>query len=317
MSVWIRRSFDKYDQLDVLSTLSEIYPSGLNQVRIIRVQDRKAIETACIGPRNVANDIRLFELFISAKYEDGKPCIFPIDHSYVAMFRRYPKRKSERSLKIRNNPRMITQIINQVHETYPTVEEVLESIEKPATSSRQLGQAFNTWCENTFPCIHHDIDEWSKCSQPISLFCSGEDRKGIDWARSNLNIVISNTVEQATGLDLMCKITRSDNSIAYILGEAKFLSDLGGTQKNQRDAAWGLAIDRNLGGELAGKRDPNWNPDDYDVRLLAILDGVCWIESNNNKFTKPLKQLLDRGLEDNLAISALLLSDYFDNVLNE
>lgn len=315
MSVWIQRSFNRYGQQDVLLDLSVIYPSALNQVRSIRALDRTAIETAYNLPRNIANSISLFQLLLSAKYQNGTTCIFPIQHSYVAMFRRYPVR--ERPAAMANNPAMITQIIDQVYQTHPSIGEMFESIEKPATSSRQLGQAFNRWCEGNFPIIHNDIDAWRRCTEPISLFCSGEDRRGIDWARANLNIAISTWVDQATGLDLMCKITRPDNSVTYIFGEAKFLSDQGGSQKKQRDAAWGLAIDRNLGGRMAGNRATNWNPDGYDVRLLAILDGVCWIENNNNAFTTPLKQLLDRGLEDNLTMSALMLPEYFQTVLDE
>ena len=315
MSVWIQRSFDRYGQQDVLLDLSVIYPSGLNQVRDILPADRASILAAYNQPRNEANSVELFQRLLSAKYVDNTGCIFPIQHSYVAMFRRYPV--AERPTAMANNPGMITQIIDQVYQTHPTIGEMFESIERPTTSSRQLGQAFNSWCEDTFPIIHNDIDAWSQCTEPISLFCSGEDRRGIEWARANLNIEISTWVDQATGLDLMCKITRPDNSVAYIFGEAKFLSDQGGSQKKQRDAAWGLAIDRNLGGRMAGNRSLNWNPDGYDVRLLAILDGICWIESNNNAFTDPLKELLNRGLEDNLAMSALMLSEYFQAVLNE
>jgi len=301
MSVWIQASFDRYGGQNVMLDLSEIYPSGLNQPREIRPADRANILAAYNQPRNEANSIELFQRLLSAKYLDDKGCIFPIQHSYVAMFRRFPA--AERPTAMANNPGMITQIIDQVYQTHPSADEMFESIEQPTTSSRQLGQAFNSWCEDAFPIIHNDIDAWSQCTEPISLFCSGEDRRGIDWARDNLNITISTWVDEATGLDLICKINRPDNSVAYIFGEAKFLSDTGGSQKKQRDAAWGLAIDRNLG----GNRVANWNPDGYDVRMVAILDGVCWIESNNNAFTTPLKELLDRGLEDNLAMSALML----------
>lgn len=311
MSVWIRRSFDRYSEQDVILDLSEIYPSGLNQPREILPADRATILAAYNQPRNEANDIELFTQLLSAKYQDNTGCIFPIQHSYVAMFRRYPV--AERNGAIANNPQMITQIIDQVYQTHSSANEMFEAIERPTTSSRQLGQAFNRWCEGTFPTIHNDIDTWSQCTEPISLFCSGEDRRGIDWARDNLNITISTWVDEATGLDLVCKINRPDTSVAYIFGEAKFLSDQGGSQKKQRDAAWGLAIDRDLG----GNRVANWNPDGYDVRMVAILDGVCWIESNNNAFTTPLKDLLNRGLEDNLAMSALVLSEYFQSVLDE
>jgi len=265
--------------------------------------------------RSKINDVKLFGLLISSKYTDKAKCCFPITHSYVRYFTNLKVKKQ--STGIDNNLTIVTEIIDQVYETCPNINDLIEAIEQPITSSRQLGQAFNNWCEKNFPCTHNDIDEWSKCNKPICLFCSGEDKKGIDWVRSNLGIEISTWVDEATGLDLMCKISKKDKSVAYIVGEAKFLSDSGGSQKKQRDAAWGLAIDKNLGGELAGNRGANWNPKKQDVRLLAILDGICWIEDNNNKFTKPLKSLMKRGKEDNLAMSALLLKDFFDSVYNE
>ena len=87
----------------------------------------------------------------------------PIQHSYVAMFRRYPA--AERNGAIANNPGMITQIIDQVYETHPSADEMFEAIEMPPTSGRQLGQAFSRWCEDTFPTIHNDIDEWNQCTE--------------------------------------------------------------------------------------------------------------------------------------------------------
>ena len=315
MSIWIRKSFDEYQGKDVLFKLSSIYPSGINKPREIRREDKINIKKLFSLTRSKTNDVKLFGLLISSKYTDKAKCCFPITHSYVRYFTNLKVKKQ--STGIDNNLTIVTEIIDQVYETCPNINDLIEAIEQPITSSRQLGQAFNNWCEKNFPCTHNDIDEWSKCNKPICLFCSGEDKKGIDWVRSNLGIEISTWVDEATGLDLMCKISKKDKSVAYIVGEAKFLSDSGGSQKKQRDAAWGLAIDKNLGGELAGNRGANWNPKKQDVRLLAILDGICWIEDNNNKFTKPLKSLMKRGKEDNLAMSALLLKDFFDSVYNE
>ena len=110
MSFWIGRSFDRYSEQNVMLDLSEIYPSELNEPREILPADRASILAAYNQPRNGANNIELFTQLLSAKYQDEKGCIFPIQHSYVAMFRRYPA--AERNGAIVNNPGMIDQIID-------------------------------------------------------------------------------------------------------------------------------------------------------------------------------------------------------------
>ncbi len=83
------------------------------------------------------------------------------------------------------------------------------------------------------------------------------------------------------GLDFVLKIKNK-----YIIGEAKFLTDYGGTQNNQfRDAAGVAKIKKN------------------NVLGVAVLDGIVWFKSNAymHKTTKSLK---------GIALSALLLEKF-------
>jgi len=89
------------------------------------------------------------------------------------------------------------------------------------------------------------------------------------------------------GLDFIC---RANNII--VLGETKFLTDMGGHQNAQFNDA--LAT---LHSRIEKTR--------YKVKVIAILDGVQYIP-NKNKMYVSLQQLDD----DDIVISSLLLRDY-------
>lgn len=86
------------------------------------------------------------------------------------------------------------------------------------------------------------------------------------------------------GIDFILKIKNK-----FILGEAKFLTDYGGTQNNQfNDAIRVAKISR---GNVMG---------------IAVLDGIVWFESN---------QYMHRTIKsfEGIALSALLLEEFINN----
>jgi hypothetical protein len=85
----------------------------------------------------------------------------------------------------------------------------------------------------------------------------------------------------------------------YVIGEAKFLTDEGGHQNAQLKDALHLITSSAF-----------QNNGSNNVIRVAILDGVCWINSKNTKM-----QIDIRGLNDNeIAISALLLDEFFHSL---
>ena len=89
------------------------------------------------------------------------------------------------------------------------------------------------------------------------------------------------------GLDLVAKINGK-----FVIGEAKFLTDFGGHQNAQFEDAI-LTLQSAL------------NETIYEVKTIAVLDGVLYIEGNNKLHGK-LREFDD----DTVVLSAVLLRDY-------
>ena len=106
--------------------------------------------------------------------------------------------------------------------------------------------------------------------------------------------------KKAKGLDIVAKIN-STPIPTYIIGEAKFLTDTGGHQNAQLKDALHLLNSQDF-------KNTNKN---INILRIAVLDGVCWINTKSTKMQNEIKAL---G-EDKIAISALLLDELFDSLL--
>lgn len=83
----------------------------------------------------------------------------------------------------------------------------------------------------------------------------------------------------------------------FIMGEAKFLTDIGGHQNAQFNDA--LATMRTTLGQS-----------NYKVLLISILDGVLYIRSRNQMY----KRLHDDLTNDEIVLSAVLLPNFIEDV---
>ncbi|MEA2069813.1 MAG: type II restriction endonuclease, partial [Asgard group archaeon] len=100
-----------------------------------------------------------------------------------------------------------------------------------------------------FPCLNYN-DFVSTGEDAILI---GSDNELMGFARERLNY------NRQKGLDFVARINNE-----YIIGEAKFLTDFGGHQNAQVVDAMNTL-----------------RAQDVDARIIAILDGVLYIESNN------------------------------------
>ena len=107
-------------------------------------------------------------------------------------------------------------------------------------------------------------------------FLEGSDKRLKQFAVEELGVK-----ELKKGIDFVLKIRNR-----FILGEAKFLTDYGGTQNNQfRDA---ISVAKIKKGKIIG---------------VAVLDGILWFESNAYMH-RTIKIL------NGIALSALLLEKF-------
>lgn len=258
MNKWVAESIKLANSKGYLDELFKVYPLGLGGIRDIPENTKKEIRRVFRS----GNQISLIKELLKLPR-------FPIDDPYIASLRKHP-------FLLQNNPRTIKRINKRLFSM--GVNNVLELAGKPKSPSRQFGHSFKKWLDN----LKYPILEEQKFRKYNGVaFLSGGDRKLQSFAIQELNIK-----NLKKGIDFILKVKRK-----FILGEAKFLTDYGGTQNNQfRDAISIASI----------KKD--------NVIGVAVLDGIVWFKSNAymHKTVKSLK---------GTALSALLLEKFIKEQL--
>lgn len=253
MNKWIQRSIQLANSRGYLDRLFKIYPIEIGDIRSVSDEIKGKIQKA-FRAKNKADLIK--ELLKLPK--------FPIDDPYIASLRRHPSLLSK-------NPETIERIGRKLFSM--GIDNVLELAGKPKSPSRQLGHSFKKWLiTNKYPFLQEDdFKEYNGIA-----FLEGSDKKLKKFAVKELNIR-----NLKKGIDFILKIKNK-----FILGEAKFLTDYGGTQNNQfRDAISLARINKN------------------NIIGIAVIDGIVWFESNAYMH-RVVKSL------DGIALSALLLEEF-------
>lgn len=256
MNKWVEKSIKLANLPGYLDRLFEVYPVNSNLERNISEELNKNIRMVF---DKKDNKHLIKELLKFSK--------FPIDDPYVASLRKYPDLLDK-------NPKTIKRIGDRLLSI--KIDNMIKMIVRPKSSSRQFGNAFSFWL-NSHGFLFLAPDEFKK--HPKISFLKGSDNDLKKFAKNELKI---KKLERRP--DFILKVKDR-----FILGEAKFLSDYGGTQNNQFDNA--LKITKLRGEKYEG---------------LAVLDGIVWFNSNNymnkkiRKFTKN-------------ALSSLLFKEFIEN----
>ncbi len=192
--------------------------------------------------------------------------LFPIKDGYIPYLRR------DRSA-IYRNPDTVNRICGRIKEV--GLDELYNRCIQPKETNRQMGPLFKRWVDSGvlgLPVI--DIERFTSGSENAIL--KGSDTLLQEYARNYLGYT------RDKGIDFLARY----NNI-YIIGEAKFISDEGGHQNDQFLDAMAT---------LETKTEEN-------VRTVAILDGVLYIEGN--------RKMYNRITENDIPVmSALLLRHY-------
>ncbi|MDV3428333.1 MAG: restriction endonuclease [Bacillota bacterium] len=279
MNNWTQNSFNLYNSPNYLDMLHEIYPMLDNDTRELSSSIKKQLETYYAD----RNNEELFKLLL----EQEK---FPVKDSYKAYFGRV--KKSELDIIIKNNPETINRICNRIYKD--GYEKMIERITEPKETNRQIGPMFTNWLKSAYP-SYTDPNEFLNSKEQVSVY-SASDAALVQLATNYLGCKLPvGTDSKEKGLDLVVKVNNK-GKIFFIIGEAKFLTDFGGHQNAQLNDALNLI----LFGSFQHKQNLN-------ILRIAVLDGVCWIDTSNDKMVNRLRMLPD----DNIALSALLLNDFF------
>lgn len=254
MNKWIQKSIQLANSGGYLDKLFKIYPIELGDIRRSIPDNIKSKIQNVFKSKNKADLIK--ELLKLPK--------FPIDDPYIASLRRHP-------FLLLKNPKTIERIGKKLFSM--GIDTVLDLAGKPKSPSRQLGHSFKNWLRTLdYPFLEEDdFKEYSDIA-----FLEGSDKKLKKFAVEELNIR-----NLKKGIDFILKIKNK-----FVLGEAKFLTDYGGTQNNQfRDA---ISVARITKKNVIG---------------IAVIDGIVWFKSNAYMY-KTVKSL------DGTALSALLLEEF-------
>ena len=253
MNEWIQKSIDLANSRGYLDKLFKIYPIELGGIRDVPDNIKSEIQRA-FREKNKIDLIK--ELLKLPK--------FPIDDPYIASLRRHPSLLSK-------NPETIERISKKLFSL--GIDTVLELAGKPKSPSRQLGHSFKRWLRT----LNYSFLEENGFKNYFGIaFLEGSDKKLKKFATDELGVK-----NLKKGIDFVLKVENK-----FVLGEAKFLTDYGGTQNNQfRDAINLTKIIKN------------------NVIGIAVLDGIVWFESNAYMH-RTIKSL------NGVALSALLLEEF-------
>lgn len=257
MNKWIEKSIKLANSQGYLDGLFEIYPVNSNIDRNISAELRIGAQAAFAS----GNKKELIKELLKFPR-------FPIDDPYIASLRRHP-------YLLDKNPATIRRIGDKLLSI--GIENIIKVATRPKSSSRQFGNAFQDWLKNLkYPIL--SSDEFKKCDGIAFLKGSGNELK--KFAKNELKIKKLDRYP-----DFILKVKSK-----FILGEAKFLTDYGGTQNNQFDNALKMA-------NIKGK----------NYEGVAVIDGIVWFKSNNymNRKIKKFK---------NNALSALLLGEFINKI---
>ena len=256
MNKWIQKSIKLANSQGYLDRLFKIYPIETGNPRQIPETLKKEIQKAF----NDKNKIELIKKLLKLPK-------FPIDDPYIASIRRHP-------FLLQKNPETIERITKKLFSM--DMETILDLGSSPKSPSRQLGHTFKRWLK-TLNYSFLNKDEF--VNHKGVAFLEGSDKRLKQFAVEELGVK-----ELKKGIDFILKIKNK-----FILGEAKFLTDYGGTQNNQfRDA---ISVAKIKKGKIIG---------------IAVLDGIVWFKSNAYMH-KTVKSI------NGIALSALLLKKFIRN----
>lgn len=264
LGAWVDRSRKMAQKSSYLDDLHEVYP--------IAEKARDALDDSKWQQIRTAHAIGDPAALVSLVLSSGHP--FPVNDSYVAFLRRNKEA-------IDLNPKTTARLAKRLFDLTET--ELRARLEAPPEPSRMMGQSFRQWIRSKFKERGWAIlapGPFRAAEGPCLL--DADDAGNAQFAVNHLGLVID---DPEKGLDFVLK-----RSATYVVGEAKFLSDKGGSQTGQFKDAMRVVAGSAL---------------DCVVRA-AVLDGVVWLPGDDVT-TKMLNEHTLRT--DAVALSALLLTD--------
>ncbi len=236
MNQWLKYSIEYANQRAYLDDLFRVYPVIPNGIRDVNMSIWEEVEAAF----NAQDNSRMLRALLRLD-------LFPIKDSYVAYLKRDPAA-------IERNPETVNRLCGRIYEM--GLAKVWENSTQPKETNRQMGPRFMEWLRRGCLGIRPVCLEEFVCTSGNAILDAG-DQTMKEFASAELGY------KHKKGLDFIGRFNGK-----YVIGEAKFLTDLGGHQNAQFNDAMGT-----LTCECDG------------AIKVAILDGVVYIPGDHHMYT--------------------------------
>jgi putative type II site-specific deoxyribonuclease len=203
--------------------------------------------------------------------------VFPIKDSYVAYLKR------DKSA-IDRNPNTVNRITGMLYDM--GLDEIFDKTTAPKETNRQIGPLFKNWIDTGALGCKVTASESELLKEKGDMVFNGSDANMKDFANKYLGY------DRNKGLDFLAKFNDT-----YILAEAKFLTDFGGHQNAQF-------------ADAISTMKSKFRSTGKNVKTIAILDGVLYIESRNKMY----KSITEQFDDNDVIVSAVLLRDYLYSI---
>lgn len=256
MNYWTELSIEYANQRSYLDDLFAVYPTIPEGIRDINQNQWKEIEVAFANQDN----LELVSMLLKLKK-------FPIKNSYVSFLR-----KDETSLL--RNPQTVNRLAGSMYQM--GLDKLYEKCTEPKETNTQMGPMFSRWLQSkALGIIPVNLDTFLNTTDNAIL--GGNDAILLQYAYQYFGY------NKEKGLDFIGRFNGK-----YILGEAKFITDIGGNQdKSFVDIITTLNADYN------------------GAICIGILDGIPWLINKSKYYTD-----ITTKYEDYNIMSSLVLREF-------
>lgn len=257
MNYWTELSIEYANQRSYLDDLFQVYPTIPEGIRDIDHQRWKEIEIAFTNQDNLGLISHLLKLKK-----------FPLKNSYVSFLRKDPS-------SLLRNPQTVNRLAGTLYEM--GLSRLYEKCTEPKETNTQMGPMFSRWVQNKSLGIKPvALDIFLSNNENAIL--SGNDAALLDFAQGQFDY------NKEKGLDFIARFNGK-----YILGEAKFITDIGGNQdKSFVDIISTLQADYN--GAIS----------------VGIIDGIPWLKDKSKYYTDIVSKYQDYNIMSSLVLREFL-----------
>lgn len=256
MNDWTKLSIDYANQRSYLDDLFHVYPTIPEGIRDIDEELWADVEKAF----NKQENVELLTNLLRLKK-------FPIKDSYVTFLRMDTE-------SISRNPQTVNRITGNFYEM--GLAKLYEKCTVPKETNTQMGPMFPKWIEKKSLGIE-PVDVATFSSTTENAILKGGDKILVEFARENFDY------SKGKGLDFVARFNGK-----YILGEAKFITAVGGNQ----DKSF-VDVITTLTAKCKG------------ATCIGIIDGIPWIRNKSRYYEQITKDYKHLNI-----MSALVLREF-------